>query len=486
MDEQLHPLEKKVLGALGGLGKAEVKALEQECGLAEVEVMRAVQWLQSKNLISVKARAIEVVELINVEFKFPERALLEELAKKEMRIQDTDKVAVGWLLRKKWASIENGLLRISELGTKALEEKSPEELFYEFLKSRQKIELKELSEGQKKALELLKQRPKVLKLTVRTEREIELTGPGKILVEKGISLDEEAGQLTHEHLKSGSYEKLKFRRYDLTAPVPKIYPGKRHPLRAMIDRIREIFLEMGFTEATGPYVESAFWNFEALFQPQDHPARELADTFYLKNPAETKIPKEFIGKVKQAHENGGGTGSTGWEYAWKEETARKAVLRTHTTAVSARWLAKIKPPAKIFCLGRVFRNETVDYKHLAEFHQVEGIVADENVTFRDLLGYLKEFYHKLGFEKVRFRPAYFPYTEMSVEPEVYFEERKEWIELGGAGIFRPEVTEPFGIKCPVLAWGLGLERPVMLKQELKDIRTFYTNDLGWIRNSAQV
>lgn len=484
MDE-LHPLEKKVLLALGGLAKAEVKELERECGLAEVEVMRAVQWLQSKNLISVSMRAIEIVELLDKQFKFPERELLEKLAQKEIHIQEADKVAVGWLIRKKWASIEQCILKITESGKKARGEKSPEEEFYEFLKTRQKIQLKELSEEQKKALELLKQRPKVVRTTVRTEREIELTGPGKILVERGISLEEEAGQLTHEHLKTGSYEKLKFRKYDLTAPVPKIYPGKRHPLRAMIDRIREIFLEMGFTEASGPYVESAFWNFDALFQPQDHPARELADTFYLKNPSETKIPKEYVQKVRAAHENGGGTGSTGWEYAWKEETAKKAVLRTHTTAVSARYLAKIKPPAKIFCLGRVFRNETVDYKHLAEFHQVEGIVADENVTFRDLLGYLKEFYNKLGFEKVRFRPAYFPYTEMSVEPEVYFEERKEWIELGGAGIFRPEVTEPFGIKCPVLAWGLGLERPIMLRQELKDIRTFYTNDLGWIRNSPQ-
>ncbi len=485
MEEQLHPLEKKVLLALGSLKKAEVSELEKSCGLSEVEVMRAVQWLQSKNLITVSMRAIETVELLDNQFNFPERELLEKIAQTEAPVRDADKAAVGWLLRKKWAEIKNGNLQITEAGEKALGEKSPEEGLFEFLKARQKIELKGLSEEQKKALELLKQRPKVVKIAVRTEREIELTGPGKILVDRGISLEEEAGQLTHEHLRTGSFEKVKYRKYDLTAPVPKIYPGKRHPLRAMIDKIREIFLEMGFTEASGPYVESAFWNFDALFQPQDHPARELADTFYLKNPSETKIPKEFVQKVRAAHESGGGTGSTGWEYGWKEETARKAVLRTHTTAVSARWLAKIKPPAKVFCLGRVFRNETVDYKHLAEFHQVEGIVADENVTFRDLLGYLKEFYNKLGFEKVRFRPAYFPYTEMSVEPEVYFEERKEWIELGGAGIFRPEVTEPFGIKCPVLAWGLGLERPVMLRQELKDIRTFYTNDLGWIRNSPQ-
>lgn len=312
---------------------------------------------------------------------------------------------------------------------------------------------------------------------VEEEKETELVRAREQLRKGEIS------RLTPELIKTGLWREAKLRHYNTEAKGRIAYPGKRHVLSIYMEKIRGIFFDMGFTEAEGPLIESSFWNFDSLYQPQDHPARDMADTFYMKCPAESRLPKkEIVEKVSDAHMNGGGTGSSGWQYEWKPEIARKPVLRTHTTAVSARMLSQVKPPAKVFCLGRVFRNETIDYKHLAEFTQVEGIVIDENVTFRNLLGYLKEFYSRIGFEKIRFRPAYFPYTEMSVEPEIFFEERGEWMEMGGAGIFRPEVTEPLGIKCPVLAWGLSLERPIMLKLGLNDIRNFYyKNDLDILR-----
>ncbi|RLG20100.1 phenylalanine--tRNA ligase subunit alpha, partial [Candidatus Micrarchaeota archaeon] len=224
--------------------------------------------------------------------------------------------------------------------------------------------------------------------------------------------------------------------YNLTAPVSRAYPAKLHPLQRATDRIRRIFFELGFEEMEGPAVESSFWNFDALFQPQDHPARELADTFYIKG--EQPLPKgDVVERVKKAHQKG-------WKYKWKEELARKKTLRTHTTAVSARYLVKSRERenSKYFCVGRVYRNEVVDYKHLAEFYQIEGIVLWEKATFADLMGLLREFYKKLGFEKIRFRPSYFPYTEPSLEVEVYFEKKKAWLELGGAGVFRPEVCLP--------------------------------------------
>ncbi len=223
---------------------------------------------------------------------------------------------------------------------------------------------------------------------------------------------------------------------------------------------------------------------DALFIPQDHPARDMQDTFYIKNPEKTDLPdKNLVEAVKDMHEKGCDKGK-GWGYEWREDVARKPVLRTHTTAVSARKLSEIEPPAKLFSVDKVFRNETLDYSHLPEFMQVEGIVVDENVSFPDLLGYLKEFYMKMGFEKIRFRPGYFPYTEMSVEPEVYFEEKDEWLEMGGAGIFRPEVTEPLGIDVPVLAWGLGLERLPLLQRDFKDIRNFYyKNNLKMLKEA---
>ncbi len=290
-------------------------------------------------------------------------------------------------------------------------------------------------------------------------------------------------------LTTGEWKSKKFRPYDINIYVKPQKPAKKHPLRQAIDRVRDIFVRLGFREVKGNLVESAFWNFDVLFQPQDHPARDMHDTFYLKTPGSIEIPrfKELRDKVKAVHENGWTTGSTGWEYDWDEKIAQKTLLRTHTTAVTAYALANIRKdelPAKVFSIGKTFRNEKMDYKHLVEFNQVEGIVVDENATFRDLLGILKRFYDEMGFERVRFRPGYFPYTEMSVEPEVYFEDKDEWIELGGAGIFRPEVVKPLlGFDCHVLAWGLGLDRVVALRMGLKDIRDLYMSDLDWLRNS---
>lgn len=266
-------------------------------------------------------------------------------------------------------------------------------------------------------------------------------------------------------------------KFDPNIPGPNAPVGKNHPITKITKKIKTIMAELGFEEMEGDLVESSFWNFDALFQPQDHPARELADTFYVNG--EMPLPSDkLVARVKKAHEDG-------WKYKWSPKEASKAVLRTHTTCLSARYLTalKDKKPKKYFSIGRVFRNEATDYKHLAEFHQVEGIIAWENATFTDLLGVLKEFYRKLGFENIRFRPSFFPYTEPSLEIEVYFEKKKQWLELGGAGIFRPEVSVPLSGVYPVLAWGLSLERPLMLLLELEDIRTFYKNDVDFLISS---
>jgi phenylalanyl-tRNA synthetase alpha chain len=263
--------------------------------------------------------------------------------------------------------------------------------------------------------------------------------------------------------------------FNVNVPSSDAPIGKSHPITKMSQKMKRIMVELGFQEMDGSIIESSFWCFDALFQPQDHPARELADTFHLHGSIPLPKDKALVQRVKKAHEEG-------WRYGWDEAEASKAVLRTHTTCLSARHLAalKDKEPRKYFAIGRVFRNEATDFSHLAEFHQVEGIIAWEGASFTDLLGILKEFYRKLGFEKIRFRPSYFPYTEPSLEVEVYFEERGQWLELGGAGIFRPEVSMPLAGIYPVLAWGLSLERPLMLLLELDDIRTFYKNDLDFL------
>ena len=309
---------------------------------------------------------------------------------------------------------------------------------------------------------------------------ISITADGIALAKQGLDLKEEIGTLTRDQILSGAWKTANLRRYDIKKLPKTVYPGKSHPYQRLIDEMRLILLEMGFTEMHGEIVQSAFWNFDALFQPQDHPAREMQDTFYLKE--EAPLPEGWE-CLRDMHEHGGDTSSTGWGGKWNPKKAKQCVLRTHTTSLSIQYLATHpEPPVKAFCIGRVYRREAIDPTHTPEFEQLEGIVMDKCVTFRHLLGFLKEFYCRMGFSDVRFRPGFFPYTEPSVEPEIWVD-GLGWVEMGGAGVFRQEVTAPWGVQCPVLAWGLGVSRVAMLRLGLKDLRQLYQSDLEWIRNS---
>lgn len=284
--------------------------------------------------------------------------------------------------------------------------------------------------------------------------------------------------LTSAMIASGSWNTLNFKEKNLQSLGAPTTGGYLHPLLKVRTQFRNIFLEMGFAEMpTNNFVESSFWNFDALFQPQQHPARDSHDTFFLKDPAvSTQFPEEYLKKVHEAHEKGG-YGSIGYRYDWKVEEAQKNILRTHTTAVSARMLYQLAQqkefkPVKYFSIDRVFRNEALDATHLAEFHQIEGLVADRNITLGDLIGIISQFFKKLGIEKLRFKPAYNPYTEPSMEVYSYHEGLKKWVELGNSGVFRPEMLRPMGLPedVSVIAWGLSLERPTMIKYGINNIR----------------
>jgi phenylalanyl-tRNA synthetase alpha chain len=312
---------------------------------------------------------------------------------------------------------------------------------------------------------------------------IAITPAGLLYAKKGLDLRQETGTLTREQILSGAWKTANLRRYDVSKLPKKAWPGKIHPYQRIIAEMREILLDMGFTELYGGIVQQSYWNFDALFQPQDHPAREMQDTFYLREIL--PLPQGYE-KVKAMHESGGDTSSTGWGGIWKEEKAEQCVLRTHTTSVSIQHLAtNPTPPVKAFCIGRVYRRETIDNTHLAEFEQLEGIVMDEGVTFGNLLGILREFYHRMGFEGVRFKPSYYPYTEPSLDAEVYVE-GIGWMEMGGAGVFREEVTAPLGINYPVLAWGLGVSRIAMLRLGLKDLRYLHRSDVAFLRETPSL
>ncbi|MDD1693203.1 MAG: phenylalanine--tRNA ligase subunit alpha [Methanoregula sp.] len=323
----------------------------------------------------------------------------------------------------------------------------------------------------------------ILREEEKVRYELSITNNGTLLVKQGIDLREEIGTLTRDQILSGAWKTANLRKYDVSKLPKKVYPGKIHPYQRIIGEMREILLEMGFTELYGGIVQQSFWNFDALFQPQDHPAREMQDTFYLRETL--PLPKGYE-KVKAMHISGGDTSSTGWGGSWKEEKAEQCVLRTHTTSLSIQYLAQNpNPPVKAFAVGRVYRRETIDTTHLAEFEQLEGIVMDENVTFGNLLGILREFYNRMGFESVRFKPSFYPYTEPSLDAEVYVD-GIGWIEMGGAGVFREEVTAPLGIKYPVLAWGLGVSRIAMLRLGLKDLRLLHKSDVAFLRETPSL
>jgi phenylalanyl-tRNA synthetase alpha chain len=406
---------------------------------------------------------------------------LSELA--EVLPNGEDKIAIGWLKRKGLADIVKGeqkTISLTPAGKDMIKKRMPDEELLERMAGGAVHE----DECDRNIIKDLKGRQDMIEERITTNRSISMTPLGKEMIAMGIELKEEVAQLTVELLQSGKWRDADFRRYDVQTFAPSAPPAKKHPLSRLADEIRNIFVQMGFTEIDEEYVQPAFWNMDVLFTPQDHPARDLQDTFYLKEPEHVRIDDpELIRKVKDIHENGGNTGSTGWGGTWSLEKAEQALLRTHTTVNTIKHLSRNPdPPVKVFSLSRIFRNESIDSTHLPEFTQIEGIIVDEKANFDMLVSLVKRFYGMMGFDRIRIRPAYFPYTEPSLEVEVFFNGR--WMELGGAGIFRPEVVAPFGVKYPVLAWGFGFERLAMLKWNIKDIRDLYVSDIDLLKKNT--
>lgn len=489
--ESLSPNEIKILPYLD----EELIQICKKSNLDKTSVLRALEYLQNKNIITLETKNKKIIEIgINgALYKtkgLPERRLLNLLDQKRI-IQlkaaqeqsnlsaEEFKASLGILKRKALIELKSGKIILCA-NKEEISKKTLEEQFIEALP----IEFEKLTPEQQFSLKNLQNRKDLIQITEKKVFKINQTELGKKLSKEKITNKNLIEQISPEILKN---EKLwkgkKFRRYDITSPVPKISGGKRHFVNQAIDYARKIWTDMGFQEMSGDIVQNSFWNFDALFTAQDHPVREMQDTFFIDKKSE--LPqKEIVQKVKQSHESGV-DGSTGWRYEWEEKFAQQTALRTHTTCVSAQTLANLKKenlPAKFFAIGKCFRNETVDWSHGFEFNQTEGIVIDKNANFRHLLGYLKQFYKKMGFENLRFNPAYFPYTEPSVEIHAWHPEKKVWLEIGGAGIFRPEVVVPLlGENIPVLAWGPGFDRTIMDYYQIKDLRELYKNDLTKLR-----
>ncbi len=470
MSQVFHEIEKKIIPILQKHSPLTIQEIKEKTGLESDQVRRGVEWLKLKNLAN-------VVEFKTFNWNFglrgdealekglPERILVNEIKKgntsfeklRETLNLDFD-AAIAHAKKNNWINF----LKKENSTTISLTDNTEESLEEKYLKKCKEstdeepiktIETKELAIP----FESLKNRDFIVDDTSRTIQKISITDEGKKI------------KLSEIGTPSGAI--------DVEADVPEVFVAKTHPLQDTINEIREIFVTLGFSEILGNQSQPCFWNFDALFTPQDHPARELQDTFYLDGIISKKIAtSKQIQQVSKMHKNG-------WRYLWSIDEARKMVLRTHTTCVTIKHLADNKPDeARVFSLGRVFRNEKVSYKHLVEFNQVEGVVVGKNTTLRDLMGIQREFYRRMGLDKVKFWPTFFPYTEPSLQSMVYNERLDKWIELFGMGIFRPEVTKPLGITRPVLAWGGGIERIAMLKYGLDDVREFYNNNLKWLRS----
>ncbi|MBI2564861.1 phenylalanine--tRNA ligase subunit alpha [Candidatus Woesearchaeota archaeon] len=494
--ESLSPLERKVLPYIQKYKFPEELAIVS--GLKEVEVVRALQWLQNKQIIQLQ---IELKELIFLEengkeyvrIGLPETRFIKALEKSQKSLsQLQDELSkeeinscIGVLRSKNILEIKKDkelVFSLTKQGVEWLKKDLPEE---KFLAKEFPVDNASLSSEEKEVLESLKKRKQIVSVVLKKIKKASLTPVGENLLQQKIE-DNVIERLTPQILRDSSWKKKSFRRYDVSINVPQIHGGKLQVYRKFLDGVRKKFQTLGFQEMNGPLVESDFWDMDALFMPQFHSARDIHEAYYIKEPKFTEIDPKIIKHVKEVHENGSSTGSKGWRYQFDVQRTKRLLLRTQGTACSSRMLANpnLQIPGKYFGITRCFRYDVIDATHLPDFNQVEGIVIEEGLTIKHLFGLLKMFAKEFAnTEDVRIVPGYFPFTEPSAE---LFAKHPDlgWVELGGAGMFRPEVVTPLlGKYVPVLAWGLGVDRLGMFNLEIKDIRNLFSHDLEFLRES---
>ena len=511
--ESLHPLEVKVLDAFKSKRVWRHSELQEKTALSSSQLDSALGWLQAKGLVRLEkefppSRKVRLTERGKsyANRHLPELRIKDLLnqaphltieALKSQGILDPDELsaAIGELKKKGAITIgEGGILKLERTEDFKVLERLQEIIKDVYARGDMTFEniphdLRPLIEERhhKRAKE-----KGVFEILEVIDREYMLEHPlGERVIHALERPSEEVmefTQLTPQMLKEGSWRGKSFRKYNINLKPSRVLVGKRHPYREFLDSVKTKLVAMGFEEMRGPLVETEFWDMDALYMPQFHPARDIHDVYFVKEPQFARsIPEPHLTRVAQTHQSGWKSGSVGWRYAFDVQRARRLVLRSQGTAVSARTLAGQgmsggpKIPGKYFSMARCFRYDQVDATHACDFFQVEGIVLGEEINFRTLLGLLQLFALEVAkAREVKFLPAYFPFTEPSVELHVRHP-KLGWMELGGAGLFRPEVTRPLGVEVPVIAWGLGLDRMAMVALEISDIRDLFSTDLDLIR-----
>ena len=472
---QLSPSELRLLKALSSLerGELDLDSSEDKVGLPKSTVSSLARLLESKGLVHVITEEREELTLTEKGLDaltngLPEERLVEALLRSggtatidslRETLGQAFSVALGLAVRANAAKVESGQVKLTNY----------EGFVNEARRLRSALAL--VSRGGRpdpEALQVLVSRGLVRTVNRRSVK-VALTEEG---LRAARELTPTVSRLTHEILVRGEWRQAQIRPYDVSAEPPRLLPARKHPLAEFIEELKDIMVELGFVEVEGPLVELELFNFDALFQPQDHPAREIQDTLWPDLPPADLTPySDLVRVVKSVHESG-------WGYAWSQEVAARMILRSQTTSVSIRVLSqRPKPPIRFFTVDKVFRADPVDATHLSDFHQLDGIMGWHGYTFRDLLGFLTQFSRKLGLE-VKFKPAYFPFTEPSVEG--YAKIGNSLVEVFGAGLFRPEVLAISGVDYQVGAWGMGVERLALAKYGLDDVRDLYSKDYEFL------
>jgi len=501
----LHPLEIRVLEALGAEDAFSDRALSAE-GVSPAQLRTVIEWQLAKGCMElVSTEEQRWVELTEQGQAYrggtPEQRLVRLVrqagsapAQDLMKVEGLSQREAGTALG---ALKKAGVLVPAEGGDMALAEGADLEPFEAIgrligrVAEAGRLDLDELGDEDVGRIEGgSRKRGKdkgIFRISSEQTRRVRLTELGRQVRraarEAGRSGDE-VNLLTAAMLADGSWRSKTFRRYNLGLRPPRRVAGRRSPYREFLDYVRRKLTSLGFEEMRGNLVEPEFWNNDALFMPQFHSARDIHDVYFVAEPQQAAaLDEPFATRVAAAHTDGGQTGSRGWGYAFDREMSRRLVLRSQGTVLSARWLHRAKVPGKYFAIARCFRYDQVDATHAPDFFQCEGIVLGEQIDFVTLLGLLKMFAKEVAkAEQIHFAPAYFPFTEPSVE--IHMKHPKlGWTELGGAGIFRPEVTRPQGVEVPVIAWGLGLDRMAMVAMGIDDIRDLFAADLNKVRST---
>ena len=497
--QSLSALERKILPYLKD--SMTLQELVQTSKLQEVEVGRGLMWLENRGVISKEVRSEEVVTLgpngrLAIAHGLPEFRIMQAILEQPALISDlvNETLPQGEIMSSIGILKSLRLVDVNktEAGLQFMITSAGLALVQHNLYAPQKcilahqnypLSVSSLSNDDKSIIQNLTKRKDFMKIETLKTTTITLQDLGKQLIAANFDFSDVEEQLTSGMLKTGGWKGKTFRTYDVTSGVPAVSGGRRHPNREAANIIRDVYLSMGFQEMSGPWVETAFWCMDSMWIPQDHPARDEQDTFFI--GALGDLPDaELVRRVKDVHENGADTGSIGHGTPWNAKLAQQLILRTHSTATTFRMFGEhgIKDDGKYFYVANVFRNEAVDATHLAEFLQAEGFVIGDNLTLTDLMGFIKEFYARLGIHKIRFKPTYNPYTEPSLEAHYYDEQKCKWYALINSGIFRPESLYPYGIKKTVIAWGMGASRVASLLNKKNNLRELVgpTVDFDWI------